>query len=323
MNKIPLIIDCDPGVDDAIAIMLANSAPNIDLIAVTPVSGNVSYEYTSKNVASLVSYIESDAIVARGSKKPLIFKPREDAASIHGSNGLLGIELPKRGEVRKTDKYAWDVFYEEAKKRPGEIVLCAVGPLTNVATAILKYPDLAKLLKKIVIMGGAYGAGNVADSPNAEYNIYIDPHACQILFNSGAEIVMVGLEACYGSAIDKNELLDIIKGDSRIKEFTDGMSASLSKEREIPKEAAEIIGDRFKKMAIFDAATVGGIIDDTLYKTQKCYVTCETVGENVGRTCVNFGSIHDDTPPNVNVALPADPDKFKALLISMMEFYRS
>ncbi len=327
MNKIPLIIDCDPGVDDAVAILLANSAPNIDLIAVTPVNGNVSYLHTSRNAADLVSYLESDAIVSRGAEKPLVFKPGEDASMFHGKNGLLDIELPKRGTVNKTDKYAWDVFYEEATKRPGELVLCAVGPLTNVATAILKYPDLPKLLKKIVVMGGAYGSGNVADSPNAEYNIYIDPHACQIVFDSDAEVVMVGLDACNGAALYKKDLIEIFKGESKIKDFTDAFVASMSKERDIPPDMKAVIGDKFDKFPIFDAITVAGVIDETLYPTKKHYVCCETHGINVGRTCVLFNDkwgkdAENPKEPNVHVAFPADGLKFKAMLIRMMEFYR-
>lgn len=309
MNKIPIVIDCDPGADDTVAIILANASDKLDLLALTPVAGNVAYKFTSKNAATIAGYVGSEARVTKGADKPLEFEPREDAAEWHGKNGLLNIELENRTGVELEDNYAWDVIYELALKYSGELVVCPVGPLTNIATLIQKHPDVVKHIKRLQIMGGAYGQGNVNDSPNAEYNIYIDPHACDIVFRSGIPITMCGLDCTRAGDISLRDFRDTCGGQSKIQEFADGLvNYDLAK-------GGTLDGTM---LTIHDAITVGGLIDPTLFETKKAFVKCITEDPNIGQTVVDW----DSAEPNVDVALGADPKKFLALLADMMKAYR-
>ena len=178
MKNIPIIIDTDPGVDDFIAIMLANSCDKLDIRALTAVAGNQTLEKTVKNSLNIAELLKMDTRIAKGAEKPLNIDLMV-ADHVHGDSGLGPVVL--KDSLRELDKdYAWDVIYQEAIKAEGKLQIIAIGPLTNIAIALMKYADLYKHIDKIVIMGGSTGIGNVR--PYSEFNIWADPFAADVVF---------------------------------------------------------------------------------------------------------------------------------------------
>ena len=186
MNKVPIILDCDTGVDDAIAIMLINKIKKFDLKCITTVAGNVEIEKTTHNTLRVLQLINADIPVYKGAARPM-FRNQITAAEVHGQDGLGGVNLPL-GFNKVGDLPAWDVIYHEAIRSNGLMEIITIGPLTNLGLAFTKYRDLGKYLKRIVVMGGSATSGNI--TPAAEFNVYADPEAADIVFNSGVPVVM-------------------------------------------------------------------------------------------------------------------------------------
>ncbi|MBE5784942.1 MAG: nucleoside hydrolase [Clostridiales bacterium] len=219
MNRYPVIIDCDPGVDDAIAILLAKQLPMLDVKAITAVAGNVGLEHTYPNSHKILHVAEWDVPVYAGAEKPIVGE-KITAASIHGADGLGGMDVPGAVIKPAPEALAWDVIYEEAKKAEGELVLIAVGPLTNVAVALAKYSELPKLIKRIVIMGGGATYGNT--TPAAEFNIFADPEAAEMVFQSGIPVYMVGLDVTMQCFLTPEEVEEVgALGSKQAKFFRD------------------------------------------------------------------------------------------------------
>ena len=185
----PVVIDCDPGVDDAIALLWAFASP-LDVRAVTVVAGNVPLAFTAANARRVVTLAgRGDVPVHAGCPRPLVER-LETAEHVHGESGLDGAELPP-ADIALADGHAVDRLIALAHAH-GQLTVCAVGPLTNVAVALVKDPAIAPKLARVVLMGGAVGDGNV--TPSAEFNFYVDPHAAKVVFESGVPIVMLGLD---------------------------------------------------------------------------------------------------------------------------------
>lgn len=193
LKKRPVIIDCDPGTDDAVAMLMMLGSGMFDILGVCPVNGNKPLELTEVNALKILETAgRKDIPVLRGASKGILI-PQRTADDIHGSNGLGGIELPgPEGKVRP--QYAWDFMYEQALRYDGELEILAIGPLTNLGIALLKYPDLPGHVKKLTVMGGAFSGGN--QTAAAEFNIWVDPHAAKLVFGSGMNIAMMGLDIC-------------------------------------------------------------------------------------------------------------------------------
>jgi len=308
MKKIPMIIDCDPGIDDSIAIFLAHAHPEIELLGLTPVAGNVPYEHTSNNAKNLAGLVGSDCVVTQGAQKPLVFVPPHNASGVHGDNGVRGAEIKNVHGKEISDVMAWDYIYEQAVKYSGELIICPVGPLTNIAIALQKYPDLKDHVKRLFIMGGAYGRGNV--TPYAEFNIWFDPDACQIVFESGIPITLCGLDCTMAAAISPAEIRECFGNDMPFDNLVTAVHDWI----------ASNDNPRRKSWTIHDAITVAGVVDDTLFKTNPAYAycVCDAEDKHIGQTVCDFGS---DTP-NCDVAGPADRETFKKILKEMAAFYR-
>jgi len=344
MKKIPIVIDCDPGTDDAVAIMLAHASDKLDIKAITPVAGNVAYKYTSKNACDLAGLLGIDCRISKGADRALMKPFTGDATYVHGENGLGKVVLENKSGKTLEDKYAWDVIYEEAVKAKGELVICAVGPLTNIAITIMKHPDLKDYVKRLLIMGGSFTQGNI--TPYAEYNIWFDPHACELVLHSGIPITLCGLDCTNGAALTFEELCDCVKGESSVKEFWDAYLdfyrtlKTGAKKRDLGGKSIReevttgglinpvhenshlnIGRNSGDKHIIHDAITIAYLLDDTLFEVRPEHVVCETRGVNAGQTIVDFRH-HLGKEPNCDVAMAADPKKFMALLREMMEFYR-
>src|SRR5215472_134493 len=189
-----VILDCDPGIDDALAIAFAIGHPGIDLAGVTTVAGNVGLDRTTANALSVLEFLGHPEVpVAAGSPAPLL-RPFYDGRDVHGESGLGEARLPvPRG--RAVDAHAVDFLIREISAAPGAVTLVATGPLTNVALAVRRWPPLVQHVRDLVIMGGSAGRGNV--TPAAEFNIWCDPEAAAIVFGAGWRVTMVGLDVTY------------------------------------------------------------------------------------------------------------------------------
>ncbi len=204
MEKKRILIDCDTGTDDAIAIVAALYAPDLQVEAITTVTGNVSVKYTSENTLNLVRHLGFDIPVAVGAWGPL--KLHTDmcyAEATHGKAGLGDVKLPKSTDSFSS-KNAVELIYEKAVELNGELEIVAVGPLTNIAIALLLHPELKNLVKHLWIMGGAVYGGNV--TPTAEFNIWCDPEAARMVLRSEIPCTLVGLDVTTKAVLDRDDI---------------------------------------------------------------------------------------------------------------------
>jgi purine nucleosidase len=186
-----IILDCDPGIDDALAIAFAHGHPGIDLVGITTVAGNVGLARTTANALAVCEYIGAAGTpVTAGCAGPLL-RPALDARQVHGESGLGGAVLPAPA-ASPAPGHAIDYIIETVRAAPGQITLVATGPLTNIALAVKREPRLADWVREFVIMGGSAGRGNT--TPAAEYNIWADPEAAAAVFRAGWTVVVLGLD---------------------------------------------------------------------------------------------------------------------------------
>ena len=189
--QIPIIIDTDPGIDDAAAISLALCHSKFDVKMISTVNGNVGIEKTTANALKLKQFFNSNVQVHRGASKPLL-NQIVDAAPVHGESGMDGYQFPPVSESDLTSVHAVEALKNLLINSEEPITIVAIGPLTNIAILLSSYPEVQNHIKEVIIMGGSTGRGNV--TPLAEFNIYCDPEAAQVVFNSGLPLTMVGLD---------------------------------------------------------------------------------------------------------------------------------
>ncbi|MDP4552559.1 nucleoside hydrolase [Alkalihalobacillus macyae] len=302
-----VIIDCDPGHDDAISIILAASSDRIHIEGITTVAGNVEVEKTTLNALRVCELLGLDVPVARGAEQPLV-KTREFAPDIHGDSGLDGPQLPEVPKKTAIDQHAVDFIIEKVMKSDGEITLVPTGPLTNIALAIQKEPTIVEKIKEIVLMGG----GTFENwTPTAEFNIYVDAEAAEIVFNCGVPVTMFGLDVTH-QAITTPAILDRINSiETGISEFVRDLLVYFT------KTYKEVFG--FEGAPIHDACTVAYLIDESIFEFEKVRVDIETKGEyTYGTTCVDRLHV-TGREPNIKFAHSLDFDRFWALLLSALK----
>ncbi|WP_311406936.1 ribonucleoside hydrolase RihC [Liquorilactobacillus uvarum] len=194
-----VILDMDPGIDDAAAIAVALNNPGLDVRLITTVAGNVSVDKTTTNALKLVDFFNKQIPVAKGASAPLK-KKFEDAAAIHGETGLPGYDFPEPKSV-VSELPATEAIAHELKQSEQQLTLIATGAYTNIAHFILKYPELLSKIDELILMGGSISGGNV--SSVAEFNVFTDPDAAKIVFESGLNITMIGLDVTLKALISK------------------------------------------------------------------------------------------------------------------------
>ena len=198
-----IIIDTDPGQDDAVAILLALASPDeIEVLGITAVAGNVPLDLTQRNARIVCEVAGKDGVkVFAGCDRPMA-RDLVTAEHVHGKTGLDGVELPDP-KMPLQDQHAVDFIIDTLRaEAPGTVTLCPLGPLTNIATALQKAPDIAERIQQIVLMGGAYfEVGNI--TPTAEFNIYVDPQAADIVMKSGVDIVVIPLDVTHRALVTK------------------------------------------------------------------------------------------------------------------------
>ena len=315
-----VIIDTDPGTDDAMAIILALNSPEFKVEALTVVPGNVDSEQGLENALKIVSLAgRCDVTVARGAQHPLNQK-LITAQFWHGKNGLANVELPP-SKCKADPRFGPDLIIEMIHKYPHEITLIPVGPLTNIALAVSKDPSIAALVKDIVIMGGSITGGNVNGA--AEANIYNDPEAAQIVFNAGWMVTMVGSDVGERTLITRKYLAELQASHGPQSDF-------IAKIAEFYLNRSEKSG--YSGAAMYDPLAVGIALDPTLGTLKEMHVDVETKGEFTrGETVANrMGSneknvLHGDhyeiegvveLKPNARVCLASDAERFLNLFVS-------
>ena len=285
VKKRPLIIDTDPGLDDSIAILMLINHEDFDVQALTVVGGNKPLSYCVNNALGLVQLSKKDIKVARGAAKPLA-REFEETDDVHGPTGLGNILLPNQ-QVSISEKNCVDTIIEQALRYNGDLEILAIAPLTNIALALKKFPKLPSLIRQITIMGGAIYKGN--QSPVAEFNIYIDPEAAKIVFNSGLKINMVCLETTEGGYITKDDLSTFPRSENTVYQTA----------LQIIKEyvyMCETIYNR-EQFVIHDAVAAAILVDENISTKNHYWVDIETKGEITrGMTVVDTKNISKNTP---------------------------
>lgn len=296
-----IIIDCDPGIDDAVALLLAFASPEeLDIKAVTTVAGNVPLHRTEANARRIRDLAgRGEVPIHAGCPRPLI-KALKTADEIHGKTGLDGSDLPDVLSALAPGHGA-DVLRREISAAPGGITLLPVGPLTNVAHALAARPEFAQEVSNIVVMGGSTGPGNV--TPHAEFNFHVDPHAAHIVFESGAPIVMHGLNVTH-----------------QVRAKPDWIEALRALETTVGHTTAGMLTfyDSDNDPALHDVLTVGYLLWPELFSGEARRVDIVTEGIEAGRSIVRDAG---DGMPNATVMLDVDADEFLARLLNRLSRY--
>ena len=309
MNRFPVIIDCDTGVDDTAALLLANKIDVFDLKAITTVVGNVGLDWTPKTAKRVRQAMGSDVPIFMGAEQPM-FREHVNATYFHGVEGFGGVEYPIP-DVELSDEKAWDAIYRIAKESNGELVIIAVGPMTNLGIAIAKYNDLPSLVKKVVIMGGAAVGGNV--TPSAEFNIYVDPEAADMLFCSGIPVYMCGLDVTLKAYATREEIAQIgVLGSPQAKLFCDVMQNGLKMYEDWGK----------KGVALHDPAAVLYAADDSIFTTERVGIRVETKGQlTLGKTVTDLYSDKQFEQKNAYIVVDVDREAFMKKVMDLMSKY--
>ena len=304
----PIILDCDPGHDDAMAILLARGCPDIDLRAITTVAGNQTLEKTTRNARRVCTVANiHDVPIYAGCDRPLV-RPQIVAGEIHGSSGLDG---PVFGEptVDAAGDHAVDFLVRTLMASDGEITLVPVGPLTNIAMALRREPRIAEYTREVVLMGGSFGRGN--RTPTAEFNILADPEAAQVVFGAGWPVTMVGLDLTHQAGASQQVIEEIR-----------AMGTALSR---MVVDMLEFYGSTYRSVEgmgdppVHDPCAVARVARPALVEVADAFVAIETHGRwTSGMTVTDFrGKLGRE--PNAQVATRLDRDGFWTLMLDAIK----
>jgi inosine-uridine nucleoside N-ribohydrolase len=309
--KHKIILDCDPGHDDAIAILLAAHHPEIDLLAITTVAGNQSLEKTTHNALKVCSLANiRDVPIAIGMDRPLV-RPANHAPDIHGESGMDGPNIPEPS-VELVRQHAVDLIIDLLMKSDGDITLVPTGPLTNIAAAMRQQPSIIPKIKAISLMGGAMGLGNV--TPAAEFNIHTDPEAAAIVFACGRPITMVPLEVTH-QALATSEVIARLRAVQRpVATFVADLLVFFA------GTYHNVFG--FPAAPVHDPCAVAAVVDPDIIHAHTMYVAIETDGKwTSGRTvCDVYGKLGQD--PNARVGYALEVERFWDMVISTILSYQ-
>lgn len=291
----PIIIDCDPGLDDAIALIAAHKIQDINIVGVTTVAGNASLLNTSKNTLNLLDTIGWELPVVMGSPHPL-FRERRLSNKRTGL-GQVVLEESNR-EFYQVD--VTDFIYQEAKKYNGNLEILAIAPLTNIAKTIIAYPDIKPLIKSITFMGGTTKEGNI--TPSAEFNLYVDPHAADIVFKSGIPLTMVGLDVTKKACLTIEDI-DYFKifNNSHSRLVAELLNSIHNRECLFGENAIEI----------YDVVALAVMFVPELVRTRSFNIRIEKCNkQNLGMLIFDYRNINE-TQSNINIAIDIDIKKFR------------
>ena len=305
MNKHQIIIDTDPGVDDAMAVLYACLDPEIELVGLTSIFGNVTIDVATRNALALLELADVKAPVSQGASVPLVQDAKEVAWEVHGREGFG--DVPPFTPASKADpRPAHQFICDMINQNPGEIVLCPVGPLTNIAMAIQHDPSIASKVKSVTVMGGSLDeGGNV--TPHAEANIWQDPHAADIVFSANWPVTMIGLDVTHQVVCKPDEFASLSKDAPKLGGFLN--------------DAAQFYFDFHARVDglhgchMHDPAAVISIVKPQYFKTEATALDTIIDGTEVGMTIRSKNS----TKPPVNVAMEIDTEAVKRHFLDMIK----
>jgi purine nucleosidase len=308
-STVPTILDCDPGHDDMVAILLAAAHPSIDLLAITTVAGNGTLERTTHNARAVCGLAGiRDVPIAAGAAGPLVGTLRT-APHVHGESGLEGAELGGAEDVPLAGEHAVDLMTRLLREAPEPVTLVPTGPLTNVALLLRTHPELAERVREIVLMGGSTAGGNI--QPLAEFNIHVDPEAADVVFSSGLPVTMCGLNVTH-QALATEAVLE------RLGTLGTPLADTV----------VQLLGffrDRYRDIwglpapPVHDPVAVARVIDPELVRCEEAHVAVELHGTHTrGATvCDRFGVT--GRTPNARVAVELDAPAFWDLVVSAVD----
>ena len=322
-----VIIDTDPGVDDALALLLAMRSPELQIDGITPVAGNVPLELTLPNALRLVEIAgRTDIPVAKGADRPLV-RRLITAAYAHGENGLGGVQFPEP-KTQPAPETAVQLIRRLVRAHPGEISIIAIGPLTNLALAFREDRELPAMIRSLYLMGGSLSGGNT--TPAAEFNIYVDPEAARDVFHAGIPIVMVGLDVTRKAVLRE--------------EHIQRLEAAQNPSAQAAGRITRAMWNRIQRAnpgggpVMHDSVAVGAFLDPAIVRLRDYYVEVETAGEFTAGETLGYtrAPMRRSAPlvdgaakpeitefkPNAKVATEIDADRFFELLVGRLSAAR-
>ncbi|MEZ7008053.1 pyrimidine-specific ribonucleoside hydrolase RihA [Aeromonas sp. S13(2024)] len=308
---LPVILDCDPGHDDAIALILALASPELNVLAVTTSAGNQTPDKTLKNALRILTLLGRDDIpVAAGAPKPLA-RELIIADNVHGESGLDGPKLPDPAFAPQA-MTGIELMARSLRESPEPVTLVPTGPLTNIALLLAAHPELKSKIARIVLMGGAAGAGNW--TPAAEFNIYVDPEAADMVFKSGIPITMCGLDVTHEAQVMDEDIERVRAITNPVAQCVAGLLDFFMIYHRDPKWG-------FAGAPLHDPCTIAWLLAPELFHGVECRVDIETRGEHtVGMTVVDRYGL-SGKPANALVLLGLDRPGFIDLLVTRLRAF--
>nr|WP_315297861.1 pyrimidine-specific ribonucleoside hydrolase RihA [Raoultella terrigena] len=308
---LPIILDCDPGHDDAIAIVLALASPELDVKAITSSAGNQTPEKTLRNVLRMLTLLQrQDIPVAGGARKPLM-RELIIADNVHGESGLDGPALPEP-DFAPQNCTAVELMAKTLRESPQPVTIVATGPQTNVALLLNGHPELHNKIARIVMMGGAMVLGNW--QPAAEFNIYVDPEAAEIIFQSGIPVVMAGLDVTHRAQIHDMDI-------ERFRRVGNPVATVVAELLDFFMEYHKDAKWGFTGAPLHDPCTIAWLLKPELFTCAERWVGVETQGKYTqGMTVVDYYFL-TGKQPNTTVLLDVDREGFVDLLAERLAFY--
>ncbi|MEA4969597.1 MAG: nucleoside hydrolase [Candidatus Pelethousia sp.] len=307
-HRIPVILDGDPGHDDAIAWVLANASPMLDIRAVTSVCGNQTIQKTTYNAGRIMTLIGLDAPLAKGRTKPLIAEPII-APTVHGQSGLDGPALPEPKNA-PVDMDACALMAKVLEESPEPVALIPTGPLTNVAALLLLYPQLKPKIRHIYLMGGGAAYGNW--TPAAEFNILVDPEAADVVFRSGLPITMAGLDVTEKAMVFPEDF-------ERIRALNNPVSTVVAEWLDFFYNFHRSLG--YEGAPVHDAVAVAALVKPELMTVRELYIEIELTGDYCRGATVADWHNAKKRQPNVHCILDIDRGGFVDLLVEAARSY--
>lgn len=301
-----LVIDTDPGVDDAHAILLAGSHPDVQIEALTTLGGNVSLANTTANALKVLDVLNLDVPVFAGADGALLEREHEDAAHVHGLDGLGDAGIPASQRVAEKE-HAVHALIRLANESPGELTLVAIGPLTNIALATRLDPDLPQKYKELIVMGGAiYAQGNTPNT-STEFNFYHDPEAAAIVFDTWSNITLLSWETTVDYMLDEDIVRELMSTSTPKGAFFNKITANLLTFTEVHYGSAELFAPDGLAMAV-------AIEPSIVTASETCYVQIERMGKYTrGQSIVDWrGRL--GKAPNTKIVLELDEERFGELM---------
>lgn len=300
MKRRPIIIDTDPGIDDAAALCIALRHPQLDVKLLSTVAANVTVDKTTANALKLTQFLDVDVPVARGCAAPLL-KTLEPSSHIHGESGMDGYDFPPLTR-KPLERHSVEVMREMIMESPEKVTLVPIGTHTNIAILLRMYPEVKENIEEIVTMGGGIAGGNTTSA--AEFNIYNDPHAAAMVFSSGVPVTMLGLNVTNHALLHLDGALKI-RESGPVGEMLYGLFRFY---RGGTLEAG---------LRIHDACTICYLVHPEFFTAEKRFIEVATEGPAAGATVMRSNLIkEDDREPKTNVCMGIDSEKFEEWFIS-------